>query len=185
MIGALADALHRVPMAVGRADGWGADDTAVTAAVWLTMLLTVAFLARWAPRLRGRGNAHWHFWGRRPQPFIMGLAGVSLWMGGFLVRGATSGAFLQGPLGVALGLAAILGAVLLLLGWWSERHTEWMTHGMLLAGGMWAALAGANFAVGSWVSGGVAFWIAFMALLSWWAEVTDTGPAVGAVPGPP
>jgi hypothetical protein len=184
MIGALADALHRVPMAVGRADGWGGDDTIVTALAVCTFLLAVVFAGRFIPTHSSRVISNWRFYGRRPQPFLLGLSAMSAWMGYWLVMGAATGALLQGPVGVALGLALILSAVLMTAGWWSERHSDWMTHGMLLSGAMWAALGGANLYAGQIVSGGVSLGIAFMAGGSWLAEVTDTATGVAA-PGPP
>jgi hypothetical protein len=188
MIGALATFHHppimgRVPVAVGRADGWGTDDSAMTVLTMVTMLLTVAVIVQWVPRHSSR-HVNWRIFGRRPQPLPLGLSGMSLMMGYWLVRGATTGALLQGPLGVALGLAAVLSSALMIGGWWSSRYHQWMQRGMVLNGAVWAGLAGANLYAGQWVSGGMAFWISVIVLWSWLAEVTDTG-TVGATPGPP
>ena len=134
MIGALADALHRVPMAVGRADGWGPDDTAVTVAVMLALLAALAFVARWVPRHGPRRAASWRIFGRRPQPFPLMLAALNLWTGWHLARGATNGGtLLQGPFGVALGLVAAVSAGLMIAGWWLPGHHTPKTHRWALA----------------------------------------------------
>ena len=202
MIGALADALHRVPMAVGRADGWGMDDTAVTVAVMLSTLLIVAFVARLLPGHSGR-RASWRIFGRRPQPFLLLLAALNLWTGWHLAKGATNGGtLLQGPFGVALGAVSAVAAAMMIAGWWLPSHRAPRPHrwalvdriaahirsgaglmplGMVTSSIIWAGLAAAYLMGGLTYFAGVALIVSGMAGASWLAEVTD----IGADPGPP
>lgn len=167
-----------VPLAIGRTDGWGSDDTLVVVLAVVALLATVAVVGALAPQHGGRVK-QWRIMGRAPAGVAFCLAVLNIGMGLFLVRGATTGALLQGPVGVGLGLAAWLSSVLLIVGWWVRRLHRWMHHGLLVSAAVWGGVAAASIAAGLSVSGWIGLWLCVISAVAWIAEVTDDGGGSG------
>jgi len=172
VIGALADALHRAPMAVGRADGWGHEDTMTALVVLLALMGAVALLGRlrygWTwPSFDVLG-------GRTIMPVAFGCMLWAAYNGWVLLMGRGLGMLLGGPSGVIIGTLSAGVAVLLLAGWWL-RKGAWMREGMLLTSVLlfatsvtiWATPNVGNISAGYNVPWGV------LVFVSWLIEVRD------------
>jgi hypothetical protein len=167
-----------LPSAIGRLDGWGWDDTLVVVGAVCTVMLAAALIGALVPRHGGRVH-HWQIAGRAPQWVAMCLSGLGAGMAFFLSAGGADGDLLQGPVGVALGVASGVSAVMMTVGWWVRRLHTWVVNGMLLSACVWGGIAGAQVDGGSVVSGWVALWLAILTLLAWLTEVSDDGGEAG------
>lgn len=155
-----------VPLVIGRADGWGADDTLVVVLAIFAVLLAVTVIAAIVPQYGGRVKA-WRLFGRAPAWFAGITAVLNVGMACFLIRGATTGALLQGPVGVALGGLAAVSSLLIVAGWWVRRLHSWMGHGLLVSASVWGGICAANISAGQDVSGWISFCVTGFMLYAW------------------
>ena len=162
------------PQVVGRADGWGTDDTAVVVVAVVAVLLLVALIGTVVPQHGGRVKS-WRILGRAPEGFAAITAALNAGMAVFLVKGSTTGVLLQGPVGVALGLTAAASTALIVAGWWVRRLHLWVAHGLAMSAVVWGGISAANFAASLEVSGWIALCLTGFFGYAWVADVTDVG----------
>jgi len=108
----------------------------------------------------------------RPFSFAVSLATFVLTLG--ITTDNTVGVSLDSGLGVVVIVAASSTTTALLWwGWWA-KSTSLMTHGLLLAAAVWAAVGYVTLLEGaSWVSGCVALCWGVAAAGSWLLEAND------------
>lgn len=169
----------RAPLAVGRTDGWGSDDTAIVVVAVVALLLCALLISSIAPQHGGR-VASWRIFGRPPNGLAAITAILNAGLGIFLIEGVVRGALLQGPVGVALGIAALLSATLITVAWWVRRLRRWMGAGLLLSVAVWSGVCAANIAAAAPVSAWIGGCLAALYVYVWLVEVTDIG---GDAPG--
>jgi hypothetical protein len=179
MIAAMWPRAALVPVSVGRVDGWGMDDSLAALGVVAVVLLSVAIIGAVVPQHGGRVTTWWIF-GRPPNGLAAITAILNAGMGIFLIEGVTRGALLQGPVGVALGIAALLSATLITVAWWVRRLRRWMGAGLLLSVAVWSGVCAANIATAAPVLAWIGGCLAALYVYVWLAEVTDIG---GDAPG--
>ena len=162
------------PLMVGRTDGWGVDDTLVVVVAVVAVLLLVALIGAVVPQHGGKVRS-WRILGRAPEGFAAITATLNAGMAVFLVKGSTTGALLQGPVGVALGVAAAASTVAIAVGWWVRSLHRWVAHGLAMSAVVWGGISAANFAASLEVSGWIALCLTGFFGYAWVADVTDVG----------
>ena len=81
----------------------------------------------------------WHLWGRKVRPYALAVSiatGVIAWA---CLAGIGVGRLLDGPVGIIVGVAAVVTVATLWWGWLAKSET-WMHRGLLWSAGIWAAV---------------------------------------------